>query len=543
MKSFVEKSRDKFGDKFDYSKTNYSKYNCPVLIGCPAHGDVSVIPWSHLQSLNGCKQCGEEIRIKPRTSFDDFKKKAIAKHGEKYQYIEGSFSKMSALMTIICDIHGEFKQKPNSHLNYGCRSCGYDIVAKVNTVTHANFIIKAQAVHGETYDYCESNYTKAHNKVTIKCLIHGEFIQDAYAHLSGHGCPICGINQRAESAKIPAEDVIQRFIEKHGDKYNYSKVDYVKMQGKVVIICREHGEFEQTPIAHLKGNGCSSCSHIISSAEIELTNFVSQYVEVIKNTKSIIAPYELDCFVPSKNLAIEFNGLVWHSTKFNSEKLYHQRKHLLCRNKGIRLIQVWEDDWTNKRILIEGMILSALGINKDVIYARKTEYREVESKDAREFFNTNHLNGFIPSSKYLGLFHNNILVQSVSISKPRAFMKNQQADIEITRSASLLGTRVIGGLSKLLSKVEAQTISTFADALWYDGSGYKACGFQAKGLSDVGYFYVKSPFNERHHRFKFAKHTLGNQLSIYDERLSELENMSNNGYYRIYDAGHYRFTK
>ena len=116
------------------------------------------------------------------------------------------------------------------------------------------FIKNAKNVHGDKYDYSKVEYVNAHTKVCIICLEHGEFWQTPSNHLSGKGCILC-----ANVKKITTEEFIKRAKEVHGNKYDYSKVEYINNKIKVCIICPIHGEFWQMPINHLLGRGCKVC--------------------------------------------------------------------------------------------------------------------------------------------------------------------------------------------------------------------------------------------------------------------------------------------
>jgi len=152
---------------------------------------------------------------------------------------------------IICPEHGEFEQKPVVHVQgYGCAKCSGNV-----KLTTEEFIKKAKKVHGDRYDYSKVNYTNNRNKIIIICSEHGEFKQAPQKHLNGQNCPTCTGN-----VKLTTADFIRKAKEKHGDKYDYSKTEYKTQKFKVIIICPEHGEFEQNPSAHLYGHGgCPKC--------------------------------------------------------------------------------------------------------------------------------------------------------------------------------------------------------------------------------------------------------------------------------------------
>ena len=120
--------------------------------------------------------------------------------------------------------------------------------------TTAQFIADARKVHGDKYDYSKSEYRGSDSKVCVICPKHGEFWPTANNHIRGSGCPQC------VGRTVTKERFIEKAREVHGDKYDYSKVEYVNSTTPVTIICPKHGEFLLTPTSHLCGNGCSECS-------------------------------------------------------------------------------------------------------------------------------------------------------------------------------------------------------------------------------------------------------------------------------------------
>lgn len=129
-------------------------------------------------------------------------------------------------------------------------------------LTQEEFIEKARKVHGNKYDYSKVEYSNAKTKILIICPTHGEFCQEPFSHLVGNGCMKCYRERQHELKASNTEDFICKAKSKHGDKYDYSKTEYINAHAKVCIICKEHGIFYQTPNSHLNGNGCPKCARI-----------------------------------------------------------------------------------------------------------------------------------------------------------------------------------------------------------------------------------------------------------------------------------------
>lgn len=270
-----------------------------------------------------------------------------------------------------------------------------------------------------------------------------------------------------------------------------------------------------------------------SKDEQEIIKFIkSKYDgEIIENDRKVIFPKELDIYIPNKKVAIEFDGLYWHSTEHQKNKNYHLNKTIACEEKGIRLIHIFEDEWKCKQDIVKSIILSSLGIYERKIFARKCEVKEVDDFTFRNFCNENHIQGECNSSERLGLFYNNELVQCVGFGKSR-FTKNEN---ELIRMVTKLNTQVIGGFSKLMKHYGKNCIS-YIDRRLFDGKGYNSSGFEYILTNKPNYYYTKK--FERFYRMNFTKQNIAKKFpNKYDSNLTEEENMKKLGFYRIYDCG------
>jgi hypothetical protein len=184
-----------------------------------------------------------------------FIEKAISIHGNRYDYSFVDYVKSSIKVKIICKKHGVFFQRPNSHLaGKNCPKC-----VKENRKTK-DYFKKANLVHKNKYDYSQSKYMGAMEKIEIRCPIHGVFSQRAKEHLKGYGCPECGVLKSAQNKiKKHSNFFIAKARKIHGDFYDYSKAKYKGNHKKVLIGCPIHGFFKQKAGNHLSGNGCPKC--------------------------------------------------------------------------------------------------------------------------------------------------------------------------------------------------------------------------------------------------------------------------------------------
>lgn len=259
--------------------------------------------------------------------------------------------------------------------------------------------------------------------------------------------------------------------------------------------------------------------------------------EVYQGKYDVISPKQLDIFVPSKNLAIEFDGIRWHCNKFK-DKNYHLEKTELCESKGIQLLHIFENEWLDpiKKQIWKSVIKHKLGLTENKIPARKCKVVEIDRQTAFDFCNKNHLQGGIKGPINLGLFYKGDLVQVAVISTPR-FNKNYK--YELLRLCSKLDTTVIGGASKLLKNYSS--LISYANRRWSVGNVYNQSGFKLLNISSPNYFYLVNRGLEQ--RNKWQKHKLKDKLNVFDEKLTEQENMKLNGINWIYDCGNLVFIK
>lgn len=208
---------------------------------------------------------------------EEFIDRARKVHGNKYEYVDlpDVFTAKSTLIKAICPKHGLFEQNAKYHYEGGgCQKCAKEkkisallVSTNEKKLTTDEFIIKAKKVHGDKYDYSNTDIEKRDEdgKVTIICKTHGIFKQNPINHLAGNGCPICGEEKKLETIKkrkISNSEMIKRFCSVHGDKYIYDKtnIDDKDENGKVIITCKIHGDFKQDPHNHERGAGCPYCA-------------------------------------------------------------------------------------------------------------------------------------------------------------------------------------------------------------------------------------------------------------------------------------------
>ena len=281
-----------------------------------------------------------------------------------------------------------------------------------------------------------------------------------------------------------------------------------------------------------------------------LKNIIKNKFIISTNNRNIISHSELDIYIPYKKFAIEFDGIMYHSygksksSKFNNfkdeDKYYHIYKTNKCNKLSITLLHIFENEWNYKKEIWKSVILNKLGLSNK-IFARKCIIKEISYLDSKNFLEENHLQGSCLSKINIGLFYNNELVSLMTFGKSR-FNKNY--DWELLRFCNKLNTSVIGGASKLLKYFRNNykgSIISYANKRWSNGNLYKKLGFNLVRETEPNYFYFLPNENILYNRILFQKHKLKSKLKIFDENLTETQNMYNNGYRKIYDCGNYVF--
>ena len=285
---------------------------------------------------------------------------------------------------------------------------------------------------------------------------------------------------------------------------------------------------------------------LVSDGTSDIENDIYLYIKsiysgkIIQNDRSILNGKEIDIYLPEMNFAIEFNGLYWHSEVYK-DKMYHQEKTILCENKGIQLIHIWEDDWLDKKDIVKDIIQSKLGMN-DKIPARKCTIKEVLSKESKEFLEKYHIQGNVNASIRIGLYYDDSLVEIATFGKLRNILHSngQENQYELYRLCSKSGYTVVGGVSKLLThfirKYQPKQIVSYANLDISNGNVYNSF-FKKISITSPGYYWSKDGY--KYHRSNFTKHIL--VKNGYDKNKTEEEIMHELGYYKVYDSGNIKY--
>lgn len=394
-------------------------------------------------------------------------------------------------------------------------------------------------IESEDYSLLSKQYKNANTKLTIKCP-KGHIYRTSWHNWQsgGHRCPVCNGGVKKDVLEV------NTVFENEG----YQVVgEFINANTPINVVCPNgHEYYVSISNFESKGSICPKCSGVgVSAGEMQIRSFLDKlYIDYTANDRNIITPYELDIFIPSKKVAIEYCGLYWHSELNYKDKRYHINKLNMCLDKNIKLITIFEDEFLYKKDLVFSRLSSLLNTNMfNKIYARKCIIKEIGAKEAKIFCEKNHLQGYGGVAKIkLGAFYNNMLVAVMTFAKESSAkgIKNSEKFIwKLHRFCSLSCYSVVGIASKFLKYFENKFtwsyIFSFSDRRWSVGNLYENLGFDFESLTEPIYWYIKG--KRRIHRFSLRK----NKEDI--QELTEWENRKLQGYDRIWDCGNLKYVK
>ena len=259
---------------------------------------------------------------------------------------------------------------------------------------------------------------------------------------------------------------------------------------------------------------CTICNPVSSSRsfkEVEFRRFIMDAYsgEVVANHRDGL---ELDIFLPALSLGFEFNGVYWHSDRLR-DKDYHARKTDHFAEKGIRVVHVWEDDWTLRGDIVRSQVRNMLGLTEIKVHARTCEVRVVPKRHCLDFLETNHIQGSAASEVKLGLYHSGTLVSVMTFDRWEGRKKMGTGEYNLNRFCTLTDHSVPGAASKLLTHFirahRPKRIISYADRDWSSGRLYDTLGFTKVGTTKPDYKYVVG--GRRTHKSRFRKSRLKNK--------------------------------
>lgn len=470
-----------------------------------------------------------------KLTTEEFILRAKSKHGDRYDYSKVSYVNDRTKVTIICPLHGEFRQLPSAHLRgQGCPKCSG------RTLSREEVIERFKKVHGDEYDYSKFEFNGMHVKSTFICKEHGEFQQTPSKHMNGQGCPLCAVNKRSEKHKLDKSAFIHRANLLYNYKYDYSNVDYKSMLDKVIIVCGKHGAFLQRPNDHLQGHGCPICGKLVSSNEMEILEYIINKVgkeNVIHNDRRVLDGKEIDILLPYINIGIEYNGLRWHSESFGKDKQYHINKFLQAEEKGINLLQFFEDEYMMKKEQVLNVINKAISKEEEEIDG--FEIKTIEKPIAKEFMDKNWIEGYRACTVCYGCYHHNELIACSLFKRKNLNCQNYELKRYFCKISAKNEDKILKSMVlKLFLEENAEEIEFIVDNRFnIYNNVLERVGFKRSGFVPQDYYYIDSANpTPRIPRHKMNKKTISFRYNL-PYTLSEKEMAIKLGYERIWDCG------
>lgn len=554
----------------DITMTDHSKYvdgRTDITLRCIRHGEFTVNP-HYLLNGGGCPSCmrdndgkGEKLLSFIKSHSDEFidtslfeykgsQEKVVLidnaqdENGEVYgrfEVLPGNILRMTSVA------HPKRKRK---HANSEKISDWCGVLEKLQRSTNPNDKLEFIA---ETYQGMKKPMLIISHALKPDGTEYGEFFQSPYNLIYKHYTHHELAHKRySDTRRRSNTEFIEEAKKIHDGKewYDYSNSVYHTKRSKVEVICHrkyadgtEHGPFYTVPEHFLRGTGCPHCANTISQKEKEILEYVKSIVgceNVVSNDRKVLDGMEIDVYVPSLNVGFEYNGLLWHSVKFKPDQNYHLEKTRLAESKGVKLIQIFEDEYLNHRDIVLHKIKHILGKNDAIkIGGRKCDVKEITYNESFEFLNTYHIQGGVKATKYYGAYYNGNLVGVMT------FKDENNGLWDLNRFATDYHYSIPGLASKIfkifLVSNECKTVKSFLDKRWTNSNEpnlYTRLGFKKAGETKPEYRYISNGCNERMHKFSFRKERLLKQYpNILNAQMTEREMTETLGYTRIYDCG------
>lgn len=373
--------------------------------------------------------------------------------------------------------------------------------------------------------------------------------------LSGQNCSHCfGIKRRTYDSFLI--DIHNRV----GDEYTLLSTEYTHDKEKYLFrhnVCKN--EFWMRANNFIEGNRCPRCQEKVKDGgEKNVIKFIRTFYdgEIIRQYKVEGSKKSIDIFLPEFNIGIEFNGLIYHSTKYGRGPDYHKNKYNWFSSNGIRLIQIWSDDWNYKNFLVQNKLKHILGYSEEtkIIHARKCEVRVLQGNRLKDdFLDRYHLQGKDISKFNYGMFYENELIAVMTFGKPRPALGYKHVTdysvLELSRFAVNVNYKVNGAFNKIFKFFEKNQsfshVFTYANLDWSVGEIYEKNGFEKVRHSVPSFWYVHDNGKRRIHRFQFTRTKVKEKFpEVYSDERKVKEVMEIvGGYYRIYNTGNILFRK
>ena len=424
-------------------------------------------------------------------------------------------------------------------------------------MTAEEYFARAKEVHkDENLDYSKAEYKGLHEKILIidhdmrpDGTEYGEYWQEANSHLRGCVHPRKALDKRSVEMANTTEYFIKKCTEIHNGKYSYEKTHYVNNRERVIVTCPIHGDFSIMAGNHMhNGKGCPMCGNQMSVAEEEIKDYLKEKmpnVEIISRDRSVLNGSELDIFIPSENVAIEYNGVKWHSEQYSKDKHYHLKKLEKCNENGVRLIHIFDDEYINKKEIVLSKIDEILSLKDKLplIIPSQCVIKEAEKDETDIFLDNNDLQGKYRFNISIGCYFDDELVGimiflSESSGSSKWFIK--RCSMSKDYNCQGLEKEI---LNFFIKKYNPSIIKAADDRRWVNNPSegiYCNMGFKFDGFDAPDYTYT-SGRGFRQSKYNFTKKILS-KVNGFSMDMTEREMTEKLGYWRIWDCGLIRYV-
>jgi very-short-patch-repair endonuclease/Zn finger protein HypA/HybF involved in hydrogenase expression len=345
-------------DKYNYDKVVYVNAKTKVIIKCNiCNNEFNQTLSKHINRGDGCSKCGIKNRADGRRkTTEQFVLESKAIHNDKYNYDKVVYVNSTDKVVIRCNTcNTEFNQTPSKHINsgHGCPKCGIKNRTDGRHKTTEQFISSAKLIHYDKYCYNKVDYANDHTKITISCnKCNIDFKQTPAGHLTGRGCSLCAIKNKANARRNTTDGFIAKSKSIHNNNYNYNKVLYVRRHFKVIIKCNKCNlEFNQEAGSHLSGSGCPFHTNKTELLVYQWLN--TEYKDVKKeHIFNDLPNSRFDFYMPEYNLVIEVDGIQhfkqvsnWGDPKIAQQKDKYKMDY--CLANGISVVRILQEDIFN----------------------------------------------------------------------------------------------------------------------------------------------------------------------------------------------------
>lgn len=468
----------------------------------------------------------------PRKSItlDEWKRICTEINDGIYDYSNvTSIDKYDSKVEIICPIHGAFIQSASVHKRgSGCKAC---YLERSHILPRELVVERLSKIHGDMVIFDDFIYSGMQVKSNFICRKHGPF-ESTPNNLLRRSCTKCALEKRSTGRTDSQETFESKVVATHGKgTYDLSKSVYTSSQDRITVTCKEHGDFTILPYNFVRGNGCPLCTRFRSSGELEVMEYLKSIgVSVEASVRGLFADkrYEVDIWIPSHNLAIEFDGTYWHSSKCK-ERFNVLDKSKMAWAKGIDLVHIREDLWKSKKAIYKNILKNRVDANSNKVWARQCEIKDMCTPDFRLFCEENHLQGYRGGAIMKGLYYDGLLVCAANVSSKTG---------ELVRYVVRGDWNVGAGLKRLIAHMPVKF--SFCDLSHFNGNGYRKSGFTEEYRTSPNYCYTKNGVCVS--RQRRMKHKLPTVFGNCDMDLTEEEINAVNGWHRLYDCGNIKFN-